>query len=61
MTDTRWTPDQLDPIAKDLYEALERVLLDIDFMIEDGTITDVREDIIYTKARAALAKARGEG
>ena len=60
--DDEWMANaHLIAAAPDLYEALERVLLDIDFMVEDGTITDVREDIIYTNARAALAKARGEG
>jgi len=45
--------------APDLLEALERVLLDIEFMWEDGTLPDRREDIIYQAARAAIAKAEG--
>jgi hypothetical protein len=43
-----------------LVEALKRVLQDIDFMVEDGTLRDIRNDIIYAAARAALALA-GEG
>lgn len=45
----------------DLIAALERVMLDITFMVESKLIPDVRDDIIYTRARDALAKARGEG
>lgn len=38
-----------------LKSALERVLLDIDFMIEGNIIPDIRSDIIYVAARAAAA------
>ena len=39
---------------KKMAEALKRVLLDIDFMVEMGVIPDVRDDIIYASARKAL-------
>jgi hypothetical protein len=42
--------------ADAVREALERVLLDIDFMVERGVIpAGIRHDMIYTRARAALA------
>jgi len=37
-------------------EQVERVLLDVQFMWEDGTLPDRRDDIIYVAARAALAQ-----
>ena len=37
-----------------LRAALERMLLEFDFMIESGVISDVRNDIIFVEARAAL-------
>ena len=37
-------------------EALRRILLDIDFMVESGVISDIRNDVIYMNARAALEK-----
>jgi hypothetical protein len=43
----------------ELVAALKRVLLDIDFMIEAKTIPDVRDDVIYGAARAAIARAEG--
>ena len=39
-----------------LRTSLERVLLDVQFMWEDGTLPDRRDDIIYVAARAALAQ-----
>jgi hypothetical protein len=39
---------------KRLRASLERMLSDIDYMIEWGDIDDVRSDIIYVEARAAL-------
>jgi len=45
--------------APDMYEALQSVLDDVQFMIEDGYIGDIMDDILYVKARAALAKADG--
>ena len=37
-----------------LRAALERMLLEFDFMVEGGVIPDVRNDIIFVEARAAL-------
>lgn len=37
-----------------LREALERMLLEFEFMWEDGTLPDRRDDIIFVAARAAL-------
>ena len=39
-----------------LRAALERMLLEFDFMVERGVIPDVRNDIIFVEARAALAQ-----
>jgi chromosome segregation ATPase len=39
-----------------LRAALERMLLEFDFMVEAGIISDVRDDIIFVEARAALTK-----
>ena len=58
--DMRTANAHLIAAAPELYAALDRVLLDFDFMIERGVVSDVRDDIIYVAARAALAKARGE-
>lgn len=48
-----------DDLGEDLVErvakALENVLLDIDFMIERGLLPDIRDDMIYVEARAAIA------
>jgi hypothetical protein len=44
-----------------LREALEGVLLDVHFMIERGVIPDVRNDMIYIAARAALGPSPPEG
>jgi hypothetical protein len=41
----------------DLVAALKRMLLEFDFLIEAGRIPDVRNDVIFVAARAALAKA----
>lgn len=37
-----------------LRAALKRMLLEFDFMVENGVIPDVRNDIIFVYARAAL-------
>lgn len=42
--------------SPELTKALERVLLDIDFMVERKVIPDIRDDIIYVAAREALGK-----
>lgn len=38
-----------------IAKAFERVLLDIDFAIEQGILPDIMNDMIYVEARAALA------
>lgn len=47
------------PVVEDVVERMVRafkaVLLDIDFLIERGHLTDIRNDMIYVEARAALA------
>ena len=40
----------------ELRAALSRMLLEFDFMIEANMISDVRNDVIFVEARAALAK-----
>ena len=35
-------------------KALERLLLEFDFLIEDGALPDIRNDIIFDNARKAL-------
>ena len=39
--------------------SLERMLLEFDFLIEGGVLPDIRNDIIFDEARAALT-ALGE-
>lgn len=49
--------------AKDterLRAALERMLLEFDFMVESNIISDVRNDVIFVQARAALTQQGGE-
>lgn len=38
-----------------LRESLERMLLEFDFMIEQGIIPDIRDDFIFVEAREALS------
>jgi hypothetical protein len=45
--------------APELLAALLRLLLEFDFMVEGGHIPDVRNDVIFDAARAAIAKAKG--
>ena len=40
---------------KRLQAALERMLLEFDFMVEGEIIPDVRNDVIFVEARAALS------
>ena len=47
----------LSAAAPELLEALQRLLLEFDFMVESGHIPDVRNDVIFDAARAAIAKA----
>ena len=46
--------------APDLYEALKCVLEDIQNLIDDDAIVNIMDDVLYVKARAALAKAEGK-
>lgn len=39
-----------------LERNLERMLLEFDFLIEDGYIRDCRNDVIFVEAREALGK-----
>lgn len=52
----QWEPDKsaLRAENKRLRAALARMLLEFDFMVERGVIPDVRNDIIFVEARAAL-------
>lgn len=45
-------------LLREALEALDRVLLDVEFMWEDGTLPDRRDDVIYVRARAAADKIR---
>lgn len=38
-----------------LRKALTRLLLEFDFLIEGGHLPDIRNDVIFDEARAALA------
>ena len=42
--------------APELLASLQRLLLEFDFMVEGGHIPDVRNDVIFDAARAAIAK-----
>lgn len=57
--DTQVANSHLIAAAPDLYEALKRLLLETDFMVESNVIPDVRNDIIYEAARLALRQAEG--
>lgn len=45
--------------APELLEALQRMLLEFDFLIEEGKLPDIRNDVIFDHARTAIAKATG--
>lgn len=45
-------------LLREALEALDRVLLDVEYMWEDGTLPDRRDDVIYVRARAASDKIR---
>lgn len=45
-------------LLREALEALDRVLLDVEFMWEDGTLPDRRDDVIYVRARTAADKIR---
>jgi hypothetical protein len=47
-------------IADKLMASLQRLLLEFDFLIEGGYLPDVRNDVIFDAARAALVKAGGQ-
>ena len=42
-----------------LMRALKNILLEFDFMVENGLIADTRGDIIFVEARAALQPKEG--
>lgn len=41
-----------------LRASLERMLLEFDFLVEDGYLRDIRQDIIFVEARAALEEIK---
>jgi hypothetical protein len=41
-----------------LRAALSRLLLEFDFLIEAGTLPDIRDDMIFVAARAALGETK---
>lgn len=45
-------------LLAEALEALDRVLLDVEFMWDDGTLPNRRDDVIYVSARAAADKIR---
>ncbi len=49
------TCDEAAARIERLQAALERMLLEFDFMVEGEIIPDVRNDVIFVKARAALS------
>ena len=44
---------------KRISASLQRLLEEFDFMVESGLIPDVRNDVIFAEARAALAELEG--
>ena len=54
LDDAKDTITRLRAEIERLRAALERMLLEFDFMVEGGVIPDVRNDIIFVEARAAL-------
>jgi len=44
---------------EELEAALRRMLIEFDFLIESGHLPDIRRDIIFDDARAALEKKDG--
>jgi hypothetical protein len=44
--------------VQELEEALRRMLLEFDFLVEAGELPDIRDDLIFDAARAALAKEK---
>jgi hypothetical protein len=49
------TCDEAAARIERLQAALERMLLEFDFMVEGEIIPDVRNDVIFVEARAALS------
>lgn len=47
-------------LLREALEALDRVLLDVEFMWDDGTLPNRRDDVIYVRARATAEKIRAE-
>ena len=48
---------RLSAVLPDLLGSLKRLLLEFDFLVEDGTLPEIRKDIIFVDARHAIAKA----
>lgn len=46
--------DAAEARVKRLEGALERLLLEFDFLVEAGELPDIRDDMIFEQARAAL-------
>jgi hypothetical protein len=46
-----------DEVVQALLASLQRLLLEFDFLVEDGTLPDIRGDVIFVDARAVIAKA----
>lgn len=56
------TPPAAKGVTEALRKSLERLLLEFDFLVEDGTLPDIRNDVIFVDALAALSlPAPGEG
>jgi hypothetical protein len=56
MTQTREALVELLAENARLREALKRMLLEFDFLVEAGNLPDIRNDMIFDEARAALTK-----
>jgi hypothetical protein len=50
-------PALLDEV-EGLRAALSRLLLEFDFLIEEGTLPDIRDDMIFVAARTALGETK---
>ena len=48
----------MNEITAGLLRALERLLLEFDFLVEGGHLPDVRDDVIFDDARKAVAAAK---
>jgi hypothetical protein len=48
-------PELLERVKR-LEAAMKRMLLEFDFLVEAGNLPDIRNDMIFDEARAALTK-----